>query len=375
MSDAFAIYGLIDAARREVAREIGRVNIVVAGLAGIGKSTLINGVFGARCAPVGIGRSVTTATRAYQEEDNPLRVYDTRGFEIRNAHETIAAVRDLIVDLRGSHDANDQIHVAWLGILEQSHRVEPVHLSLLALLRSLDVAAVVVITQALGDDEMERSVRELAVPRDGLASVLAEPKTIAGHTFPPHGVADLVSTSLTLLPKAHASAFIAAQKVNWDLKREAIVASINTSAMLAGGSALAPVAGGHSVALLAIQVRMIVRINTLLGLSLSASDSKGLIGGILGILAAKMGGQAAFRFTLTEAMRLVPGIGWLGAAMIGGPIGAAATKTLGHLYFDTVAAYAKRDQPLPSADALITRMQRVLSDNVAKYETIGSEPR
>jgi uncharacterized protein (DUF697 family) len=369
--DPFPILGAIEAAKREIAREIGRVKIVIGGLAGIGKSTLINAVFGARCAPVGIGRSVTTATRAYQEDDNPLRVYDTRGFEIRHADETVAAVRDLVVNLRGSHDANDQIHLAWLGILEQSHRIEPVHLSLLALLRSLDVPVVVVITQALGDAEMERSVRELAVPRAGLVSVLAEPKTIASHTFPAHGVAEVVATSLTLLPQAHASAFIAAQKVNWDVKREAITAAINRYAMLAGTSALVPVPGGHSAALLSIQVGMIVHINVLLGLSVSVSESKSLIGGILSILATKTGGQVAFWFTL-EALRSVPVIGSVPVAMIGGPIGAAATKTLGHLYFETVAEYAKRDQPLPSADALITRMQRVLRENAAKYEAIAS---
>src|SRR5262245_21202990 len=247
MTEELAIHEAIEAAKREVAREIGRVNIVIGGLTGIGKSTLINGVFGSRCAPVGIGRSGTTATHAYEEGDNPLRVYDTRGFEIRHADATVAAVHDLVVELRGSRDANDQIHLAWLGILEQSHRIEAVHLSLLELLRSLDIPVVVVITQALGDDEMERSVRELAIPRDGLVSVLAEPKTIGRHTFPAHGVADLFATSLTFLPQAHASAFIAAQKVNWDLKRKAITACINRHAMLAGASAVLPVA--HSLAL------------------------------------------------------------------------------------------------------------------------------
>jgi GTP-binding protein EngB required for normal cell division/uncharacterized protein (DUF697 family) len=370
VTDAFAIHEAIEAAKLETAREIGSVNIVIAGLTGIGKSTIINAVFGARCAPVGIGRSVTTATRAYQEADNPLRIYDTRGFEIRDADATVAAVRDLVVKLRHSRDANDQIHLAWLGILEQSHRIEPVHLSLLALFQSLGVPMVVVITQALGDDEMERSVRELAIPRDGLVSVLAEPKTIGGHTFPAHGVADLVTASLTLLPQAHASAFIAAQKVNWDLKREAITACINKHSMLAAASALTPGPGGHAAALWLIQLGMMVRINALLGLSLSIGDSMTLLGGVLGILAAKTGGQAAFWYTL-EALSSVPGLS-VPLALIGGPIGAAGTKALGHLYFEAAAEYAKSDQPLPSADALIARMQQVLSNNVAKYQAIAS---
>ena len=368
--DLDALNAVFDAANRKAIDKLGKINILVAGLAGVGKSTLINAVFGQSVAITGTGFSQTQKIEAHENPNSPLRIYDTRGFEIANSQATVGAVRDCIQRLRGSTDANDQIHITWTCVLEQSHRIEPVHQNLLSLIRSLSVPSIVVITQAFGEAEMEQKVRELAVPNDGVIPVLAEPKTLAGHTLPVRGVDELVQRSMHLVPQAHRAAFIAAQTACWDLKEVEIAKIINRNSMLAAGSALIPVPGGHSVALIGLQAALIAEINAILGISLKDEGSKEVAKGLFGILFAKMGGTLVF----TEAMKAVPVVGWFGAALIGGPIGGAATKAFGHLYYKTVSEYARRNLPLPPPEILAHDMERTYEARKGYFEALAREP-
>ena len=59
-------------------------NIIIAGITGAGKSTLINAVFGEDFAATGKGRPVTMEIREYSNSDVPVRIWDSIGFEIGN---------------------------------------------------------------------------------------------------------------------------------------------------------------------------------------------------------------------------------------------------------------------------------------------------
>jgi uncharacterized protein (DUF697 family)/GTP-binding protein EngB required for normal cell division len=360
---------LLDAAIEKAKRDLGKINVLVAGLSGVGKSTLINAVFGQTVAITGIGFGQTQSIKSHEVADSPLRIYDTKGFEIANAEATVGAVKHCIQDLRKSPEVNDQIHLTWTCILEQSHRIEPVHRDLLSMLGAFHIPSVVVITQSLGQEEMERAVRKLAVPNDAVVPVLAAPIVIAGHTIPAQGLEELVRASMQLVPQAHRAAFIAAQTASWDLKKEEVTNIINRNAALAAGSAFLPFPGGHSVALIGLQVALIAQINMILGISVSDTGSKEIAKGLAGIAFAKVGGTLAF----TEAMKFVPGIGWAGAAMIGGPIGATATKLFGHLYYDTVVEYAQRKLPLPPSEILTGKIKQTLEGRDGYYDSLTKE--
>ena len=369
-----ALTAAFSSATEKARKDLGSINILVTGLAGVGKSTLINSVFGENVAATGVGASQTQEIRGHKLPNSPLTLYDTPGFEISRSEQTVGAINDCIRQKRNSPDQDNQIHIAWTCILEQSHRIEPVHKTLLSLLRRYAVPSIVVITQTLGDLEMQEKVRELAIPHDEVVPVLALQKSIAGHLLPAEGVGNLIDSTLRLLPNAHRSAFISAQRARWDLKEAEIKKVINRTAALGGASALLPIPGGHSVALIALQLEMIAEINVLLGLALTDIASKELAGALAGVMVARVGGQQAFAMGISEALKFFPGIGWVGAAMIGGPIGAATTKAFGHLYYNSVVDYAKHEQPLPSVDDLLKRMNENFQAHRDGYEALAKEP-
>ena len=72
----------LNKAFEEAQRNLGRVNVLIAGRTGVGKSTLINSVFQGRLAPTGQGEPVTQTTRLLTKEGIPLAIWDTRGLEL-----------------------------------------------------------------------------------------------------------------------------------------------------------------------------------------------------------------------------------------------------------------------------------------------------
>ena len=78
----------IEAAREayeRAAEQIGRANIAVVGNAGVGKSTLINAMFGFDIAETGVGRRVTKEIAYYEHPTGAVGFFDTRGIEVGEA--------------------------------------------------------------------------------------------------------------------------------------------------------------------------------------------------------------------------------------------------------------------------------------------------
>src|SRR5215207_9270705 len=61
---------------------IGRFNLAIFGKTGVGKSTLINAIFGEEVARTGIGEPVTHGSHLYLDKVGHLGIIDTAGLEI-----------------------------------------------------------------------------------------------------------------------------------------------------------------------------------------------------------------------------------------------------------------------------------------------------
>ena len=67
-----------------------RLNVMLAGRVGVGKSTLVNVIFGETIAPTGVGASITQKIERYVRPTLPVSVYDTPGIELGVEAEVVA---------------------------------------------------------------------------------------------------------------------------------------------------------------------------------------------------------------------------------------------------------------------------------------------
>ncbi|WP_369714686.1 GTPase [Leptotrichia sp. HSP-536] len=70
------------------------VNIIVAGKTGVGKSSLINYIFGEKVAEVGVGAPVTQEIGAYHLKEDNINLYDTKGIETEDYEETLSNIQN-----------------------------------------------------------------------------------------------------------------------------------------------------------------------------------------------------------------------------------------------------------------------------------------
>ena len=106
------------------ADQIGRINLAVFGKTGVGKSTLVNAIFGEPVAVTGIGAPVTIGSHLYLDKRGALGVVDTRGLEL--GHDDDQIIKELTKAIKESRGkpVSEQIHVAWYCIRGMDRRFE-----------------------------------------------------------------------------------------------------------------------------------------------------------------------------------------------------------------------------------------------------------
>ena len=206
-------------------------NIMVAGITGTGKSTLINAVFGTEVAATGSGRPVTDHINEYHDIDIPIRIWDTVGLELdtEKTRESIRSIKKVIASKSADTDKYNRIHAIWYCINSGSNRYQSAELEFIKELYSVGVPFIIVLTQCSGDEDevndFERTIRKIngsmGMQDIDVVQVLALPVKFRGMPapIPAFGLDDLVNVTLKKLPDFIKSGFVAAQKVSKVEKR------------------------------------------------------------------------------------------------------------------------------------------------------------
>lgn len=176
------------------------INVVILGKSGDGKSTLINAVLGVQISETGAGLPVTQEIFSYKVPRSQLRLFDTKGFEVKDSQKTVDAVAQFINECSRDADINKRVHCVWICVNAQSSRWEPVHQKFVSLCRELDIPCIVTVTQCYGDYERYVEIIQDNVPKKvlvipSLAKALGLPD---GSTIDPWGVSDLTKQTSSL---------------------------------------------------------------------------------------------------------------------------------------------------------------------------------
>lgn len=125
---------------------MGRFNLGVFGKTGVGKSTLINAVFGEEVAATGIGEPVTRDSHLYVGIHGTLGLIDTRGVEIgRDDKALIKDIKGFVAEQR-KLPLPEQMHAAWYCVRALDRRFEDSEAEVITTLAALDVPVILVFT-------------------------------------------------------------------------------------------------------------------------------------------------------------------------------------------------------------------------------------
>jgi uncharacterized protein (DUF697 family)/GTPase SAR1 family protein len=353
----------------EALTQRGKVNILIAGKTGVGKSTLINAVFQGNLAETGDGRPVTKTTREIEKEGIPLSIFDTRGLEISEYKNTVQELEKLIQDKRKSEDPNRHIHIAWVCVMEDSRRVEDTEIKLVEMLDKY-IPVVGVITKSVGDNGFRQTVQELLPRTRNVVRVLAKERVLdGGYRIPAMGLETLVDLTMNLVPDTQRNALAAAQRVSLNHKLQRAHKVVAGAAVTAGSAGAVPLPFADAIAIIPIQVSMLAGISAVWGLPLSTAFLGMLVSGALTGSAGTVVGRAA----VGALLKLIPGAGSVVGGVINAGVAATLTTAFGEAYIAALSLLTK-DNPgkIPSAEEIRDEFLRQLK--VKKKEIKADKP-
>ncbi len=328
-------------------------NIAVAGRSGVGKSTLLNAVFGRDLAATGVGRPVTRDATWYEEPGFSVRLLDTRGLERGAFAESLAALEAKLAEARAGTKADEQLHLLWLCLDGSGSRIEEADRRVAEMAGRLGVPVVVVVTKAWFDSELPVIARaELPDPpvRAVVRVIASSRKFESGERVGPEGLETLVEESLRLLPEAERAAMAAVQRILLAPKIESARDAIRKAGNAAFLAASTPIPFADAVLLAPIQIAMIVAIARRMGVALTEDGWKALAAAVAGPLMATFAGRLAAG-TLGNLLKTIPGIGTLAGGSLNAAVAVALTRVLGEGFLAWLTGRLERGA-VPSIDEI-----------------------
>lgn len=323
-------------ASSEARSRYGRFNLAIVGSSGVGKSSLVNAVFGRDWAKVGRGLPVTRGVHFYS--DDSLGIWDVEGFEIGSPVPPDQQLRNHL-DAIAAHPGDHQISVVWYCVKANDDRLTPADIAMIRELDARGLPVILVLTkvdwiknpltghqgvakdlQAFVDwlnDPVDATTGErLRIPYRQVILTSTRDRHGKGKG---HGLGDLVAQTLELAPERDKDAFRIAQRLNLPWKREMARPIIAAASAAAAGAATVPLPVSDALTLAPIQLTMMGRIAAIYDLEVKTMLSAGAL--------AQFGVQVAGRALATSFLKLIPGAGIVVNAAVAGALTAATGES------------------------------------------------
>ena len=323
----------------EKLKNLKKLNIIVVGKSGVGKSTLINSLFRDKIAETGLGRPITTEIRKIEKKDYPMAIYDTPGFELSEGQQ--AKVKEEIIELihkgLATGDINNAIHCIWYCINVGGNRTfEQTEINWLKELieknKVTKVPIIVVLTQACPKTkgkQMQTLVEKENLDIIKVIPVLAQDMDFDGeYVAKAYGLDQLVDIMSEALPEELQDTLQNVQKASLKSKKKRSRAVVAAASAVAFGEGFIPIPFSDAAVLIPTQITMIASITTNFGMSISKSVIMSFISSTIGTAGTTILGKSM----VSNLFKLIPGVGTGVGGMISGSTASLLTTALGEAY-------------------------------------------
>jgi uncharacterized protein (DUF697 family)/predicted GTPase len=327
--------------------QVSRPNLMIVGGTGVGKSSLINLIFGKSIAKVGTGQPVTRGCERYEDPKVPLVIFDTEGYEVSEGKISAGNFREKIIPeikQRKNKALNEQIHLIWYCLSVANHRITDFDLDNLRLITDqLDIPVAVVLTQCdaepvdeQGNGETSQIFRQV-LRENGMTCEVFE--TCANNpNHDPELKLDLEKlidwSSTSLSNDSLRRSFVAAQIASLQAKRsEAMNIIMTYSATTAASAGFNPIPMSDALLIVPQQIAMAASLAKIYGI-----DSMGeiAVSMLKGQIISLMGRQLAASLT-----KLIPVLGQFINAGVAGVITGGLGLALIEVYERAIEGYLK----------------------------------
>ncbi|SDR79110.1 Uncharacterized conserved protein, DUF697 family [Friedmanniella luteola] len=311
---------------------IGRFNLALFGKTGVGKSTLVNAIFGEDVAATGIGEPVTRGSHLYLDRIGHLGIVDSQGLEVgKDNKEILSELGKAMKEMRRRPLA-EQIHVAWFCVRGMDRRFEEAEADFVRRLADLGLPVVLVLTQVPARDgryhpdavELARRIEEYRLPLAGGRPFFVFAKADPFADQPAHGLQDVLDATFRVAPDGVHGALVAAQTIDQARKAKEAQGYIGAAVTAAAGAAFIPIPFSDAAALVPIQLGMMAKIAQLYKIKV---DRAALLA-IASTTAATQAGRATF----SGLLKMVPGAGTVAGGMMSAGVATSFTYAMGQAW-------------------------------------------
>ena len=304
----------------KIKQEIKKPNVLIAGATGVGKSSLINYIFGDKVAEVGTGKPVTQKIDVYESDSSDVRMFDSKGYELGTQGDE--DFYNNVVNLaQATNNPHNAIHLIWYCIASTSGRVLDYDLAAIEAFSKSNIPVAVVFTKADKPTEEEMQAMRGWIPANMQGNIFET--SVIKEEY--NQTKELIAWSINKLPESLRFAFVKSQLGNLEEKWEQAHKMIKQHCAAAFAVGFTPIPMSDAPILVANEIALMARILYLYNLGeIKDVLSEGAVGSLIGSLLSA-GGKAA----VGALVKLIPGVGTLVGGLINGSVGAIITAAFG----------------------------------------------